>query len=118
MANIIGADKFIAAVSGKANAAPKKVANVLRSETAAMQSQAQRLEPVRTGNLRRSTNISVTTSGNTAIGTVTANAYNKSYNYGYAQENGTRYIRGKHFMETAFNAHSQSFKQKMSEVLK
>lgn len=112
-----GADKFIKAVNAKgANA--RKVVGIVRSKTSEIQSQAQRLEPVKTGNLKRQTNISVSKGSQQVVGTVTANATNRGFNYGYAQEHGTRYITGKHFMKTAYNANKQDFINKIKGVVK
>ena len=112
-----GADKFIQAVNAKgANA--RQVAGIVRSKTSEIQSQAQRLEPVKTGNLKRQTTIAVSNSSQKIVGTVTANATNRGFNYGYAQEHGTRYITGKHFLETAYNANKQDFINKIKGVVK
>ena len=112
-----GADKFIKSVNAKgANA--RKVADIVRYEASAIQSQAQRLEPVKTGNLKRQTTVSVSNGSQKVVGTVTANATNRGFNYGYAQEHGTRYITGKHFMETAYNANKQDFINKIKGVVK
>lgn len=108
-----GADKFIQAVNAKgANA--RQVAGIVRAKTSDVQRQAQRLEPVKTGNLKRQTTVAVSN----IVGTVTANATNRGFNYGYAQEHGTRYITGKHFMETAYNANKQDFINKIKGVVK
>lgn len=112
-----GADKFIQAVNAKgANA--RKVAGIVLSKTSEIQSQAQRLEPVKTGNLKRKTTITVSNGSQKVVGAVTANATNRGFNYGYAQEYGTRYITGKHFLETAYNANKQDFINKIKGVVK
>lgn len=111
-----GADKFIQAVNAKgANA--RQVAGVVRSKTSDIQSQAQRLEPVKTGNLKRQTTVYISNQQRQIVGTVTANAMNRGFNYGYAQEHGTRYITGKHFLETAYNANKQDFINKIKGVV-
>ena len=46
------ADKFIQAVNAKC-AHARQVAGIVRSKTSDIQSQAQLLEPVKTGNLKR-----------------------------------------------------------------
>ena len=112
-----GADKFIQAVRAKSVSA-QHVTRIVRSKTSDIQSQAQRLEPVKTGNLKRQTTVSVSNGSQKVIGTVTANATNRGFNYGYAQEHGTRYITGKHFMETAYNANKQDFINKIKGVVK
>ena len=112
-----GADKFIQAVNVKgANA--RQVSNIVYSKTSDIQRQAQRLEPVKTGNLKRQTTVSVSGGSQRVVGTVTANATNRGFNYGYAQEHGTRYIIGKHFMETAYKANKQDFINKVKGVVK
>lgn len=112
-----GADKFIQAVNAK-GANVRQVSDIVRSKTSDIQSQAQRLEPVKTGNLKRQTTVSVSNTQRQIVGTVTANAMNRNFNYGYAQEYGTRYITGKHFLETAYNANKQDFINKIKGVVK
>lgn len=112
-----GADKFIQAVNAK-GANTRQVSDIVRSKTRDIQSQAQRLEPVKTGNLKRQTTVSVSNKQRQIVGTVTANAMNRNFNYGYAQEYGTRYITGKHFLETAYNANKQDFINKIKGVVK
>lgn len=111
-----GADKFIQAVNAK-GANTRQVSDIVRSKTRDIQSQAQRLEPVKTGNLKRQTTVSVSNKQRQIVGTVTANAMNRNFNYGYAQEYGTRYITGKHFLETAYNANKQDFINKIKGVV-
>ena len=112
-----GADKFIQAVNAK-GANTRQLADIVRYKTSEIQSQAQRLEPVKTGNLKRQTTVSISSGSQKIVGTVTANATNRGFNYGYAQEHGTRYITGKHFMETAYNANKQDFINKIKGVVK
>ena len=111
-----GADKFIQAVNAK-GANVRQVSDIVRSKTSDIQSQAQRLEPVKTGNLKRQTTVYVSNQQRQIVGTVTANAMNRGFNYGYAQEYGTRYITGKHFLETAYNANKQDFINKIKGVV-
>lgn len=111
-----GADKFIQAVNTK-GANTRKVSDIVRSKTSDIQSQAQRLEPVKTGNLKRQTTVSVSNTQRQIVGTVTANAMNRGFNYGYAQENGTIYITGKHFLEKAYDANKQDFINKIKGVV-
>ena len=112
-----GADKFIQRVNAKGAVADDLI-GIVRSKTADIKAQAQRLEPVKTGNLKRQTTFR-TYKGKTVVhGTVKANATNRGFNYGYAQEHGTRYITGKHFMETAYNANKQDFINKIKGVVK
>ena len=112
-----GADKFIQRVNAKgANA--RQLSGVVRSKISDIQRQAQRLEPRKTGNLKRQTTVSVSSGSRQIVGTVTANATNRGFNYGYAQEHGTRYITGKGFMETAYKANKQDFINKVKGVVK
>lgn len=111
-----GADKFIQAINAK-GANVRQVYDIVRSKTSDIQSQAQRLEPVKTGNLKRQTTVYVSNQQRQIVGTVTANAMNRGFNYGYAQEHGTRYITGKHFLETAYNANKQDFINKIKGVV-
>lgn len=112
-----GAEKFIQSVNTKgANA--RHVSGIVSAKTSDIQRQAQRLEPVKTGNLKRQTTISVSNGSQKIVGTVTSNATNRGFNYGYAQEHGTRYITGKHFMEIAYNANKQDFINKIKGVVK
>ena len=111
-----GADKFIQAVNAK-GANVRQVSDIVRSKTSDIQNQAQRLEPVKTGNLKRQTTVYVSNQQRQIVGTVTANAMNRGFNYGYAQEYGTRHITGKHFLETAYNANKQDFINKIKGVV-
>lgn len=111
-----GADKFIQAVNAK-GANVRQVSDIVRSKTSDIQSQAQRLEPVKTGNLKRQTTVFVSNQQRQIVGTVTANAMNRGFNYGYAQENGTIYITGKHFLEKAYDANKQDFINKIKGVV-
>lgn len=111
-----GADKFIQAVNAKGTNV-RQVSDIVRSKTSDIQSQAQRLEPVKTGNLKRQTTVSVSNQQQQIVGTVTANAMNRGFNYGYAQENGTIYITGKHFLEKAYDANKQDFINKIKGVV-
>lgn len=112
-----GADKFIQTLNAKGSNA-RQVASIVRSKTSDIQRQAQRLEPVKTGNLKRQTTVFVSNGSKKIVGTVTANATNHGFNYGYAQEHGTRYITGKHFLETAYNANKQDFINKIKGALR
>lgn len=114
---VTGADKFISAMKVKDKTAISKSRAIVRSVASNMQGQVMRTVPVDTGYLRRE--VHVQTQGNAyySQATITANAYNGRFNYGYAQENGTRYIGPKFFMSNAFRIHGALFKQKISEVL-
>lgn len=112
-----GAEEFRRAMQDKMNRVPAKVKALIQETTASTQQQAMRLEPVKTGYLKRNNKIDIQERPNWVIGTVSANAYNKDYNYGYAQENGTRYIKPKLFMYQAYNAHKEVYKSKLKAVL-
>lgn len=112
-----GADEFRRAMQDKMNRVPAKVKALIQETTASTQQQAMRLEPVKTGFLRRSNKTEIQESPLWIIGTVSANAYNKDFNYGYAQENGTRYIKPKLFMYQAYQTHKEVFKSNLKAVL-
>ncbi|NLS38281.1 hypothetical protein GHU05_04975 [Fructobacillus tropaeoli] len=112
-----GADEFRRAMQLKTMTVPAKVKALIMETTASTQQQAMRLEPVKTGFLRRSNKTEIKESPLWITGTVYANAYNKDFNYGYAQENGTRYIKPKLFMYQAYNAHKEIYKAKLKAVL-
>lgn len=110
---IKGADNYISMVNDLARKVPQQAREAVKKYTTATQSQAVRLEPVKTGYLRRSTSISFINTTQQSTGTVTANAYNRGYNYGARQEfdSKLRHPNGgqAHFMETAFNAQKAGF---------
>ncbi|CAK8054119.1 HK97 gp10 family phage protein [Eupransor demetentiae] len=112
-----GADKFVSAMTNKRQLLPERAKRLVQTTAASTQQQAARLAPVKTGFLKRSTNINVVSTSTTAVGTVTANAYNKNFNYGYAQENGTRFIKPKLFMYQAFMAHKNVFISNLEAIL-
>lgn len=116
MGNVKGADAFIKAVNAKGMVA-NDVTGVVRKKSADIKSQAQRLAPVRTGHLKRSASFQVKASGTKVVGTINMDAMNRNFNYGYAQEHGTRYISGKHFLETAFDANKEDFEQQIRKVV-
>lgn len=110
---IKGADNYISMVNDLASKVPQQARDAVKKYTTATQSQAVRLEPVKTGYLRRSTSISFINTTQQSTGTVTANAYNRGYNYGARQEFDSKLKHPNggqaHFMETAFNAQKAGF---------
>lgn len=114
---VVGADKFISGQHKLMAALPKQVESLIRSTAASTQQQAQRLEPVKTGFLRRQTKVTITKNVWHIRGIVSADAYNGNFNYGYAQENGTKYIKPKLFMYQAFEAHKNVFIGNLKAVL-
>lgn len=110
---IKGADNYISMVNDLARKVPQQARDAVKKYTTATQAQAVRLEPVKTGYLRRNTSISFVNTTQQSTGTVTANAYNRGYNYGARQEfdSKLRHPNGgqAHFMETAFNAQKAGF---------
>lgn len=115
---VTGADKFISAMRVKDKEAVAKSKAIVRSVASDLQGQVMRTVPVDTGYLRREVQVQMQGNAYYSQATITANAYNGRFNYGYAQENGTRYIGPKFFMSNAFRIHGALFKQKISEVLK
>ncbi|CAH1856745.1 HK97-gp10 family putative phage morphogenesis protein [Convivina praedatoris] len=114
---IEGADKFISVHTNKLTRVPAAARELVRSTTASTQAQAARLAPVKTGFLRRNIDISFVNTGLVSTGTVTGNAMNRNFNYGYAQENGTRFIQPKLFMYQAYQIHKEVFIRNMEAVL-
>ncbi|CAH1853729.1 HK97-gp10 family putative phage morphogenesis protein [Convivina intestini] len=114
---IEGADKFISVHTNKLTRVPAAARELVRSTTASTQAQATRLAPVKTGFLRRNIGITLVNTGMNSVGTVTGNAMNRNFNYGYAQENGTRYIQPKLFMYQAFQTHKNVFISNLEAVL-
>lgn len=117
-----GGDQYIQLVNSMANKLPNTAREVVRHYTAATQAQAVRLEPVKTGYLRRNTQIEIQDYRTNINGIVTANAYNKNYNYGARQEFDTKL---KHpnggqalFMTTAFNAQQSGFLRDIKDAFK
>lgn len=110
---IKGADNYISMVNDLARKVPQQARDAVKKYTTATQAQAVRLEPVKTGYLRRSTSISFINTTQQSTGTVTANAYNRGYNYGARQEFDSKLKHPNggqaHFMETAFNAQKAGF---------
>lgn len=108
-----GGDQYIQLVNNMTNKLPNKAKDVVRHYTAATQSQAVRLEPVKTGYLRRNTQIDIQDRGSSITGIVTGNAYNRGYNYGARQEFDAKLHHPNggqaHFMQTAFNAQQSGF---------
>ncbi|GAP01953.1 hypothetical protein FFRU_180100 [Fructobacillus fructosus] len=114
---VVGADKFISGQHRLMAAVPKQVEALIRSTSASTQQQAQRLEPVKTGFLKRQTKVTVTNNAWHIRGVVSADAYNGKFNYGYAQENGTKHIKPKLFMYQAFETHKNVFISKIKAVV-
>lgn len=110
---IKGADNYISMVNDLTRKVPQQARDAVKKYTTATQAQAVRLEPVKTGYLRRSTSVSFVNTTQQSTGKVTANAYNRGYNYGARQEfdSKLRHPNGgqAHFMETAFNAQKAGF---------
>lgn len=110
---IKGADNYISMVNDLARKVPQQARDAVKKYTTATQAQAVRLEPVKTGYLRRSTSISFVNTAQQSTGTVTANAYNRGYNYGARQEFDSKLKHPNggqaHFLETAFNAQKAGF---------
>lgn len=109
-------------VNDLARNVPRDARNAVKKATTATQAQAVRLEPVKTGYLKRNTTIKFINTVQQTTGTVTANALNKGYNYGARQEFDTKL---KHpnggqalFMQTAFNAQKEGFIRDINEVFK
>ena len=110
---IKGADNYISMVNDLARKVPQQARNAVKKYTTSTQAQAVRLEPVKTGYLRRNTRVSFVNTTQQSTGTVTANAYNRGYNYGARQEFDSKLKHHNggqaHFMETAFNAQKAGF---------
>jgi len=119
---VTGAQEFIQATNNMLTTVPAKARAVVRQYTTATQQQAQRLEPVKTGNLKRSTTIAFQDTSTRSVGTVTANAMNRGYNYGARQEFDTKlnHPNGGQagFMSTSFQAQSNGFKRDIQGALK
>lgn len=119
---IQGGDQYIKMVNDIATKTPPQAREVVKKYTVATQAQAVRLEPVKTGYLKRNTTIKFINTAQQTTGTVTANALNKGYNYGARQEFDTKL---KHpnggqalFMQTALNAQKEGFIRDINEVFK
>ena len=113
-----GAKKLQMRLSTMGKIAPALAKKIVMSEAGAMQAQVERSVPVKSGHLQRSVALSTVNTGKSYRVVVSANAYNKSlYNYGYAQEEGTKYIKGKFFMKNAYEVHSKIFKAKIKDVM-
>lgn len=119
---IVGGNQYIQAVNKMAERVPQAARDTVKRYTVATQAQAIRLEPVKTGFLKRNTTIKIQNTTNSTIGTVTANAYNLGYNYGARQEFDTslHHPNGGQakFMSTAFNAQKAGFIRDIKGVLK
>ena len=119
---IVGGDQYIQAVNKMAERVPQAARDTVKRYTVATQAQSVRLEPVKTGFLKRNTTIKIQNTTNSATGTVTANAFNRGYNYGARQEFDTklRHPGGGQakFMSTAFNAQKAGFIRDIKGVLK
>jgi len=119
---ITGTNEYISLVNNMLRKVPQGARDAVRHYTIATQAQAVRLEPVKTGFLRRSTTISFDNTTMTSTGTVTANAYNRGYNYGARQEYDDKLHHPNggqaHFMETAFEAQKAGFIRDIKGVLK
>ena len=119
---IVGGDQYIQAVKKMAERVPQAARDTVKRYTVATQAQAVRLEPVKTGFLKRNTTIKIQNTIKTTTGTVTANAFNRGYNYGARQEFDTklRHPNGGQakFMSTAFNAQKAGFIRDIKGVLK
>ena len=117
---IVGGDQYIQAVNNMAKRVPQAARDTVKRYTAATQAQAVRLEPVKTGFLKRNTTIKIQNTTNSTIGTVTANAFNRGYNYGARQEFDTKLHHPNggqaKFMETSFNAQKVGFVRDMKKV--
>lgn len=114
---VFGADNFINMQSEKLRKAPDKVFKILQDTANSTRSQAVRIAPVRTGFLRNSIRPEMVINGTKMTATVYGNAYSGSFNYGYAQEYGTKYVRPKYFITTAFEAHKELFRSRLKEVI-
>lgn len=119
---IVGGDQYIQAVNKMAAKVPQAARDTVKRYTVATQAQAVRLEPVKTGFLKRNTTIKIQNTNKSTIGTVTANAYNRGYNYGARQEFDTKLNHPNggqaKFMSTAFNAQKSGFIRDIKGVLK
>lgn len=115
---VSGADEFIRDQRRRMTTVPEGIKRAIKVTAADTQAQAARLAPVKTGFLRRSVDIKVTESGGTFTGEVTGNAFNRGFNYGYAQENGTRFIKPNYFMKQAFDVNKSVFISRLTEVLR
>lgn len=90
-----------------------KVVEVVKSNTASMQEQAQRLAPVDTGFLKRSIYQKVDQEGTKVVGEVGADAA-----YDAFQEYGTRFQPGKPHLRPAFYMQENKFKSDMERIAK
>ena len=119
---IVGGDQYIQAVNKIAAKVPQAARETVKRYTVATQAQAVRLEPVKTGFLKRNTTIKIQSTTNSTIGTVTANAFNRGYNYGARQEFDTKLNHPNggqsKFMYTAFEAQKAGFIRDIKGVLK
>lgn len=119
---IVGGDQYIRAVNQMAKRVPQAARDVVKRYTVATQAQAVRLEPVKTGFLKRNTTIKMQGNAYYSRGTVSANAYNRGYNYGARQEFDTKLNHPNggqaKFMSTAFNAQKAGFIRDIKGVLK
>ena len=119
---IVGGDQYIQSVNNMAKRVPQAARDTVKRYTAATQAQAVRLEPVKTGFLKRNTTINIQSTARSTTGTVTANAYNRGYNYGARQEFDTKLNHPNggqaKFMSTAFNAQKAGFIRDIKGVLK
>ena len=119
---IVGGNQYIQAVNKMAERVPQAARNTVKRYTVATQAQAVRLEPVKTGFLKRNTTINIQNMANSTTGKVTANAFNRGYNYGARQEFDMRLSHPNggqaKFMSTAFNAQKAGFIRNIKGVLK
>lgn len=98
--------------------APALAKKITMAEAGAMQAQVERTVPVKSGHLQRSVSLSSVNTGKSYRVVVSANAYTKTlFNYGYAQEHGTKFVKGKFFMKNAYEVHSKIFKSKLMDVM-
>ncbi|ARQ94590.1 hypothetical protein pwc_53 [Weissella phage PWc] len=93
-----------------------RVRAIVRNNADDISARTKSNAPVDTGKLRSGVNVSMSGSAHQSKAVITANAYNKGFNYGLYQERYNR--RGKsEFMERAFKAVEPKFKKEMMEAI-
>lgn len=93
-----------------------KVRQIIRNNANDIKDKTKANAPVDTGKLRGGVDVTMTGNAHQSKAVISANAYNKGFNYGLYQERYNR--RGKsEFMERAFKAVEPKFKKEMMEAI-
>ena len=106
---MLGINTFVTGLGALSKAIETAVKNEVQKAGSDLQISEQRLAPVDTGNLKRSTSLEITDNGMTAIVEPTAD-------YASYQEYGTRYQPGKAFVRPSVQAIRPKFERNIKKL--